>query len=136
MATRSSSAGYLRLLEREGARVLFAPQKPLARLMRTLSPTVAIVDADDPSLEFDFHCPLMSLPLAFHTTLATIPASVPYLDAEPERLAAWRERLGGDGFKIGVAWRGSALGQQRRPFRAAQRICQTRGAGRAPHFPA
>src|SRR5260370_34780703 len=50
--------------------------------------------------------PLMSLPAALRMWEAAIPAAVPYLRAEPERAAAWRERLGQNGFKIGIAWQG------------------------------
>ncbi len=42
---------------------------------------------------FDLHCPFMSLPLAFNTTLATIPATIPYLHAAPQKLVHWRARL-------------------------------------------
>src|SRR5262249_43727700 len=58
---------------------------------------------------FDFSCPMLSLPRAFATTLETIPAEVPYLAPPAEALPAWRERLAGGGFKIGVAWAGSPL---------------------------
>jgi hypothetical protein len=57
----------------------------------------------------DLHCPLMSLPLAFGTTLATIPAPVRYLRGEPGRKAAWEATLGGrSGLRVGLAWRGGA----------------------------
>ena len=39
------------------------------------------------------HCRLSSVPGLLHTTLDTIPAKVPYLFADPARVAAWRERL-------------------------------------------
>ena len=74
--------------------------------MRSLSSTVEIVDADDPSLSFDYHWPLMSLPLTFGTRLETVPGETPYLAAEPERIARWRDRIGNEGFRIGVSWRG------------------------------
>jgi ADP-heptose:LPS heptosyltransferase len=51
---------------------------------------------------------LMSLALAFGTTLATIPAPIPYLRAEPGRAKKWAAQLGRDGFKIGISWRGAA----------------------------
>jgi hypothetical protein len=48
------------------------------------------------------------LPLAFRTELASIPASVPYLYAEPQRVAAWRERLGPRRrMRIGIVWSGN-----------------------------
>ena len=39
------------------------------------------------------HCRLSSLPYLFHTMPDTIPAPIPYLKADPARIAAWRERL-------------------------------------------
>ena len=51
----------------------------------------------------------MSLPRGFQTTLDTIPARIPYLRAEPDLVARWAERIGSDGFRIGICWRGNAL---------------------------
>jgi hypothetical protein len=48
----------------------------------------------------------MSLPLAFGTDGTSIPGEVPYLRAEPDRAARWRERVGERGFKIGICWQG------------------------------
>src|SRR5205807_52743 len=57
---------------------------------------------------FDVEAPLLSVAGILGTTLATIPAQVPYLSAEPERIEAWRRRLGADdAFRIGIAWQGS-----------------------------
>ena len=57
---------------------------------------------------FDLQCPLMSLPLAFGTTLETIPAAVPYLHADPRAAARWRARLAAlPGVKIGLVWAGN-----------------------------
>src|SRR5229473_1599511 len=47
---------------------------------------------------------MMSVPGILGTTPATVPQNVPFLAAEPERVAAWRERLGTHGFRIGIAW--------------------------------
>ena len=59
---------------------------------------------------FDYHCPLMSVPLAFRTDLATIPAAVPYIHSDPSRVAAWREKLGDKRKpRVGLAWSGSRL---------------------------
>jgi tetratricopeptide (TPR) repeat protein len=98
---------YLSLLNEAGARVLFAPRVKLARLMRTLKADFEMADPRDRSLSFDFHCPLLSLPLAFGTTLDTIPAAVPYLRAEPERIARWSKALGRGKLTIGICWHGS-----------------------------
>ena len=50
----------------------------------------------------------MSLPLAFHTTLQSIPADVPYLRATAERIAKWAPQLASlRGRRIGIAWQGN-----------------------------
>jgi len=100
---------YLSRLNSFGARVLFAPQPSLRRLMETLAAPCELVDADEPSLVFDTHVPLLSLPLACKTNEATIPAAVPYLAANAERARAWRARLGETGFRVGICWQGNRL---------------------------
>jgi hypothetical protein len=47
---------------------------------------------------------MMSVPGILGTTPDTVPQNGPFLAAEPERVGAWRERLGTHGFKIGIAW--------------------------------
>ena len=98
---------YIHLLSERGAKVLFAPQKPLRRLLRTLDGLCEIVDEDDPSVEFDFHCPLLSLPLAFKTRVSEIPAGETYLRAEAARVEKWKAIIGDAGLKVGVCWQGS-----------------------------
>jgi tetratricopeptide (TPR) repeat protein len=102
---------YVPLLMETGLRVLFAPQSPLRKLMETLLPSVEIVDLNDPTLEFDFHLSLLSLPLALKNYLPSvsfkIPCSIPYLTADPSRVESWRNHIGDSGFKIGVCWFGS-----------------------------
>jgi len=56
------------------------------------------------------HCRLSSVPHLIHTTIETIPAQVPYLFADPTRIAAWRQRLEAmlpHGVRrVGLAWTG------------------------------
>ena len=52
--------------------------------------------------------PLLSLPGLVRTTLANIPADVPYLQAEPELISFWQKELEPlGGFKIGIMWNGN-----------------------------
>ncbi len=103
---------YVPMAARAGATVILEPQAPLARLLTTL-PGVAqlLPDGAEPP-PHDLHCPVMSLPLAFGTTKETIPGDTPYLRAEPDLVAAWRDRLAGIGRpRIGLVWgAGSRLG--------------------------
>jgi hypothetical protein len=77
-------------------------------LLTSLKNAPKIVRAGGVLPPFDLQCPLMSLPAIRGTTEATIPATVPYLFAEPEAELRWRMRLGDDGFRVGIAWQGNA----------------------------
>ena len=55
----------------------------------------------------DAQIAISSLPWAFGTRLETIPAAVPYLSAEPALCEIWRQRIGAEGFKVGVVWQGN-----------------------------
>jgi len=57
---------------------------------------------------FDVHAPLMSLPAILGTTLETIPAAVPYLAVDPERVQQGCELLKDvPDVKVGIAWQGN-----------------------------
>jgi tetratricopeptide (TPR) repeat protein len=102
---------YARLACERGATVYLEVHKPLAGLMQTLHPAIRILTKGpgQPLPQFDFYCPITSLPLAFGTRVDTIPASDSYLTVDPARLRAWRERLGpSDKLRVGVAWSGNA----------------------------
>ena len=67
-----------------------------------------MVGRGDDLLPFDVYAPLLSLPRIFRTTLANIPAKIPYIFAKPALVDQWREHLGKyPGFKIGITWQGS-----------------------------
>ncbi len=48
--------------------------------------------------------PLLSVPFLLGTTVETLPRDMPYLAADPQRVARWAGQLGGDTFKIGINW--------------------------------
>ncbi len=87
--------------------VVFEVQPRIARLLASLTNAPRIVRAGEALPPFDLECPLMSLPAIRRTTEATIPATIPYLFAEPESVKRWRERLGDNGFRVGIAWQGN-----------------------------
>lgn len=98
---------YAPLLAMRGASVVLEVQPPLVQLMRSLPGVHTVCQAGDTLPPFDMHCPMMSLPLAFGTRVNTIPAQLPYLAADPQHLAIWREHLGGTSRpRIGLCWSG------------------------------
>ncbi|MGR0188454.1 tetratricopeptide repeat protein [Azospirillum aestuarii] len=98
---------YAPLVAARGARVLLEVGADLLPLFRGLPGVERVFARGEPLPAFDWQCPLLSLPRAFGTRLETIPAAVPYLTADPARAAAWRERLAGDGLKVGLVWAGN-----------------------------
>src|SRR5215470_13557622 len=98
---------YVPLIAR-GARIILEVQDPLVRLLYRLPGNIEVVAHGDRLPRFDLHCPLLSLPRAFGTTLDTIPAATPYLVADPALAANWHQRLAGlGGQRIGLVWAGS-----------------------------
>lgn len=97
---------YIKELNSKKANVIFMPQKQLIPLMKTMKSNVEIIESEHSINKIDFHCPLLSLPLAFQTDLNSIPNDTPYLFANENRKIQWRKRLGTDGFKIGINWQG------------------------------
>ena len=88
---------YAPLVAALGARVILGVQPPLKAVAATV-PGVSLVLSDGEVLpDFDLHSPLLSLPLAFETELATVPINIPYLRPFEERLAKWRDRLPASG---------------------------------------
>jgi tetratricopeptide (TPR) repeat protein len=99
---------YAPLLKALGGRVILQCQGVLIPLLRRCSGIDEFVAWRAPSPACDVWSPLMSLPALFHTALSTIPAEIPYLFADPERVDRWRRELAPlSGFRIGIAWQGS-----------------------------
>lgn len=99
---------YLPLLERRGAEIVFEVPRALVSFVSTLACRMTTLAKGDPQPAFDVWCPLMSLPMAFETTTATIPAETPYLLANVAKVAAWRDRLGRtQRLRVGLVWSGS-----------------------------
>lgn len=101
---------YAHELERLGATVILEVYSPLLRLMETAFANtgirVALDGAVSPS-EFDFHLPLLSLPLICGTdSLDKTPATTPYLFAAPQEAQAWQERMIHKGLRVGLVWAG------------------------------
>ena len=101
---------YLPLLEAQGAQVLLMVHPPLVPLLKTLQGHFRWVRSGDNLPPFDYHCPLLSLPLALQTrSLANIPVTIPYLAVDTVRRLRWQKRLGPrTALRVGLAWSGAA----------------------------
>lgn len=99
---------YARLVASQGATVLMEVQPWLKSLLAKVEGVSQLLVSGETLPAFDYHCPLLSLPLAFKTTLASIPAEVPYLDSDPITVSKWRGKLGEQTLpRVGLVWSGS-----------------------------
>lgn len=98
---------YVPMLAARGAAIVLEVPDSLMPLIGAIDGVAAMIGRGQPHPSIDLHCPLMSLPLAFGTTLATIPAAVPYLRAPAARIDLWRARLPKSGkLRVGLVWSG------------------------------
>jgi Flp pilus assembly protein TadD len=92
------------ILERGGSVILTCPPE-LMRLMTGHWPGVQVIESNQQPPQYDVRCEMSSLPLAFRTTLNSIPANVPYLSADGELAQKFKSRMPTDGRKkIGIVW--------------------------------
>jgi len=99
---------YAALVKSRGGTVVLACQKALTRLLARAPGIDQLVPADEPVPETDVYAPLLSLPRLLDTTLASVPADVPYLTPEPELVERWKRELGPpSGLRVGIAWQGN-----------------------------
>ncbi len=96
------------LLKKQNARVVFHCQSKLKRLLSKFEGIDDWVSVGEPTPPCDVYASLLSLPGNLGTTLDTLPATVPYLNAEVPLVEYWRNELDAiQGFKIGIAWQGN-----------------------------
>lgn len=99
---------YVPLLAELGAKVILEVQPPLKSLLSELPGAHQVIASGEPVPDYEFHCSLFSLPLAFNTQLETIPNPAKYIQAPAGLVSEWSKQLKHAGTKrIGIAWAGS-----------------------------
>ncbi|WP_454017561.1 tetratricopeptide repeat protein [Azospirillum sp. Marseille-Q6669] len=106
-------ARYAPLVARAGGRVILDVHPLQFRLLRSLGPEIQVLVRGPAPAPHDLHCPLMSLPRAFGTDLASVPAPPAYLAAEADEVERWGRRIAevdtgaGSGPRVGLVWAGN-----------------------------
>jgi hypothetical protein len=102
---------YVPAVAARGGEVWLECRTDLHRTLKNFPGIKRLIDADHPNYNFDLHCPMMSLPRRFQTTLETIPADIPYLRADPALAKVWRARFSANDsrLRVGLVWAGSAV---------------------------
>ena len=98
---------YLPQVKSLGGDIIFEVREELYELLLDFPGVdkLTVMSVDHPLEEaYDCYIPLMSLTGLFKTTVATIPDSVPYIFACPERQAYWQKRINSRQPKIGLVW--------------------------------
>jgi hypothetical protein len=96
---------YVPLLARHGASVIVQAPTSLVPLLQTLNGSPTILSFESHLPPFDYHTPMLSLPLAFNTVLDNPPSPGRYLSSTPEEKSLWSRKLGTKTkIRIGIAW--------------------------------
>ncbi len=101
---------YVRMLQALGARrIVLACPPTLHRLALEIGDVEVVASVALAPQQFDFHCPLLSVPGCLGTTLETVPCVSGYLTAPSVEIRRWADRLANlEGFKVGISWAGSS----------------------------
>ncbi len=98
---------YAELVAELGAQVILEAPGQLVSLLSSLN--VQVIMQGEAMPAFDYHCPLLSLPLAFRTHLESIPSFPSYLKADDQKRRKWESKLPpGSAKRIGLVWSGNS----------------------------
>lgn len=98
---------FLPRLKAAGARIVLGLSPPLAPIGRRLDCVDVFLNSGDAVPPCDYEIPMFDLPWRLGLTTPDDAAAAPYLQADPAKVAAWRDRLGPRrAFRIGLAWAG------------------------------
>ena len=99
---------YLSFFNKLGCKVLLEIEASLHSLMHNFLPKNQIYSKGAQLDEFDYHCPLMSLPLALNKVVPFIPSRTPYIKISEEIELAWLKKLGKKTKpRVGICWQGN-----------------------------
>ncbi len=102
---------YVKKVKELGVKVIVEVQAPLKTLLQNLEGVSIILSKGEALPDFDYHCPLMSLPLVFKTNIHNI-ESVKYLKSDSAKTEIWKSKLNlTQKLKVGIVWRGNAKHQ-------------------------
>jgi tetratricopeptide (TPR) repeat protein len=102
------AARYIRRVVESGARVILDVPIAVVPLIERIEGVAATLSKGQFLPAFDLHCPMMSLPGVFETTLETIPDDVPYLSVPGAYAEKWAQRLPKRGLpRLGISWGGN-----------------------------
>lgn len=98
---------YIKFLSINGAEVVFLLPHALLEVFEPLKKYCTLTTVIDEESFFDFHSPLLSLPLIFSTVTSAVPADIPYIIPDPEKVKALLPYIvASNNLKVGLIWNG------------------------------
>jgi Tfp pilus assembly protein PilF len=98
---------YAPLVRSRGGTVLVEAPAGLVPLLARCAGVDRVAAIGSGLPDFAVHAPLLSLPAVFGTTLASVPAEIPYLSADAQLVELWRNELAAvGGLRVGIVWQG------------------------------
>ena len=101
---------YILLIKALGAKVILETHKELVNIVGSIDSDITIILMGQTLPDFDFQCPLLSLPLKFGTGLKNIPSPTRYVWTDTKLASKWKKKLDAQQKPlIGLAWEGNPL---------------------------
>jgi len=100
---------YLPQVKSLGGTVIMEAPAEVSALIKTVPGVdawVPVGPACGSAPPFDLYTPLLGLGGLLGMTMDTIPAHVPYMQADPGRTAQWRQRIDASDYAVGIVWSG------------------------------
>lgn len=97
---------YAPLVAKRCAGVIIECPKALTALLKNVEGISHVIAYGEAKPRFNIHCPILSLPLIFDTTLESIPAKTPYISTDPALVQQWRKIFQNDNsfLNVGLVW--------------------------------
>jgi tetratricopeptide (TPR) repeat protein len=99
---------YVKSITALSEKVIFEVQPALVPLMKGLNLSLDILAIGATLPDFDYHCPLLSLPLAFQNIGNAAISTESYIKADQRNIEKWRNYFNNEKFNIGINWQGNS----------------------------
>jgi tetratricopeptide (TPR) repeat protein len=121
---------YVPMIRARGATVILETTYKVAGIVRRMAGDIPVIVSGTMLPDFDLHVPMLSLPVIFGTSTASVPAAVPYLTADANLASQWQSKLEAtDGLRVGLVWSGNAKPDPKRSTTLAELAPLARVAG-------
>ena len=98
---------YFNLVKSKAKKTLLQVDEKLVQLFKDSNFGDYIFSNNEKLPSFDIHCPLLSLPLKFSTTLKNIPFNEKYLYPNRDKIIMWKKIFNNQFLNIGINWQAS-----------------------------